>query len=486
MRKLPAIFLFTLLHFAAPAQHHYEPNWNSLNQRKIPGWFHNDKFGIFIHWGVYAVPSYAPVIPNSGYSYAEWYWYRLIEKQKDFIAFHDKNYGSDFLYPQFEPMFKAEMFDPVQWAEVFKRAGAKYVVLTSKHHEGYCLWNSTEADRDWARPWNAVTGTPKRDLLGDLTNAVRAEGLKMGYYYSLYEWFNPLWQTDKKRFVVEHMIPQFQDLVTKYKPSVIFSDGEWELPDTAWHSPELLAWLFNESPVADEVVVNDRWGSNTRGTHTGCTYATSEYGSGMDPGIIWEENQGIGHSYGYNRNEKLSDYKSSHDLILMLCDIVSRGGNLLLDIGPTADGRIPVIMQQRLIDMGDWLKTNGEAIYETEAWNSPAQWSDGIRIAKNDKSFMAGYSVAEMVIPKKDTAHIECFFTQKNKDIYCIIPSYTKRLTVKNIKPLATAKAILLGTSKSVSWKQKDKNIVVDLSTMSPGDISTSGIFVIKIANAIE
>ena len=122
--------------------------------------------------------------------------------------------------------------------------------LTSKHHEGYCLWNSAEADRTWQKPWNAVTGTPKRDLLGDLTDAVRAAGLKMGYYYSLYEWFNPLWLSDKKRYVDEHMIPQFKDLVTKYKPAVIFSDGEWELSDTAWKSEELLAWLFNESPVA--------------------------------------------------------------------------------------------------------------------------------------------------------------------------------------------------------------------------------------------
>ena len=367
MKKFASLIVFFSICFSASAQQ-YQANWASLNKRKIPAWFHQDKFGIFIHWGLYAVPSYAPVIPNSGYSYAEWYWYRLPEKQKDFVAFHDKNYGSNFTYQQFEPMFKAEMFNPTQWADVFKRSGAKYVVLTSKHHEGYCLWNSAEADQNWGRPWNAVTGTPKRDLLGDLTNAVRDKGLKMGYYYSLYEWFNPLWQQDKKAFVSKHMIPQFKDLVTKYKPSIIFSDGEWELSDTAWQSPQLLSWLFNESPVAKDVVVNDRWGNNTRGVNTGCTYATSEYGAGMDAKQVWEESQGIGHSYGYNRNETLDDYKTSHDLVLMLADIVSRGGNLLLDIGPTADGRIPVIMQQRLIDIGDWLKINGEAIYGIKAY----------------------------------------------------------------------------------------------------------------------
>src|SRR6478752_4698471 len=340
----------------------YQDNWQSLNKRKIPAWFHQDKFGIFIHWGVYAVPSYAPVIPNSGYSYAEWYWYRLQEKQKDFITFHDKNYGENFSYPQFEPMFKAEMFDPAQWADVFKRSGAKYVVLTSKHHEGYCLWNSAEADRDWQRPWNAVTGTPHRDLLGDLTNAVRRAGLKMGYYYSLYEWFNPLWLQDKKRFVTEHMFPQFKDLVTKYKPAIIFSDGEWELSSSDWHSAELLAWLFNESPVKDEVVVDDRWGSDTRHKHGG--YWTTEYTAGMS-GIDhpWEESRGMGVSYGYNRAEDLNVYHTGRELVFILVDTVSRGGNLLLDIGPKADGTIPVIMEQRLKEIGDWMKINGEAIY---------------------------------------------------------------------------------------------------------------------------
>ncbi len=485
MKKTTAIALLLLLHWVVTAQP-YQANWKSLNQRKIPAWFHQDKFGIFIHWGVYAVPAYAPVIPNSGYSYAEWYWYRLPEKQKDFLSFHEKNYGSNFTYEQFEPMFKAELFDPAQWADIFKRSGAKYIVLTSKHHEGYCLWNSAEADRDWQRPWNAVTGTPQRDLLGDLTNAVRAQGLKMGYYYSLYEWFNPLWQQDKKKFVNDHLFPQFKDLVTKYKPSVVFADGEWELSDTAWRSEELLAWLYNESPVAKDVVVNDRWGRNTRGINTASTYATSEYGSGMDATIVWEENQGIGHSYGYNRNEKIDDYKTSHDLILMLSDIVSRGGNLLLDIGPTADGRIPVIMQQRLVDIGDWLNKNGEAIYGSEALKQPYQWSEGIRASKKEANFMANYSIVKLVVPQKDSAYIECFFTKKNKDLYCILPSFSSTLKLKDIKLSPVVKATVLGSSKAFSWKQQGKNIIIDLSAIKPGDISPSGIFVIKLSNALQ
>ena len=482
--KKTILFITAFIYFGALFSQTFQPNWASLNTRKMPEWFQQDKFGIFIHWGVYAVPAYAPVIPNSGDSYAEWYWYRLNEKNKNFTAFHDKNYGADFLYPQFEQQFKAEMFDPNQWAEVFKKSGAKYVVLTSKHHEGYCLWNSAEADRDWKRPWNAVTGTPKRDLLGDLSTAVKGAGLKMGYYYSLYEWFNPLWLTDKKRYVSEHMIPQFKDLVTKYKPSIIFSDGEWELSDTAWKSEALLAWLFNESPVAKEVVVDDRWGSNTRGKNTGATYTTSEYGSGMQADVVWEESQGIGHSYGYNRNEKLEDYKSSHDLILMLADIVSRGGNLLLDIGPTADGRIPVIMQQRLTDVGDWLKINGQAIYGTKAWKQSYEWSDGKKPEKKDQAFMAGYSIAEMVKPKKDFANVEAFFTTKGSSLFCMVPAYRPQIKLRNFKAPATASASILGSNKVFKLKQVGKDCIIDISSVKPGEIAAE-LFVVEFKNVL-
>ena len=479
MKRLLVPFLLFLgtLSSAQP----YKADWSSLNIRKIPAWFHQDKFGIFIHWGVYAVPGFAPVINNSGVSYAEWYWYRIMENQKDFRAFHDRTFGEKFTYDQFEPMFHAEMFDPVQWADVFQRSGARYVVLTSKHHEGYTLWNSAEADRSWGHPWNAVTGTPKRDLLGDLTNAVRAKGLKMGYYYSLYEWFNPIWKTDKKRYVDEHMIPQFKDLVTKYKPSIIFSDGEWDQSDTAWRSAEILAWLFNESPVASEVVVNDRWGSNTRNANRGALYTTSEYGAGMDSNIIWEENQGIGHSYGWNRNEKLDDYKTSRELILMLSDIVSRGGNLLLDIGPTADGRIPVIMQQRLTDIGDWLKVNGEAIYGTEAWTRSYQWSAGKRVEKKKGEFMADYSIARLVVPNKEMAYVQAMFTRKGSDLYCIIPQYQDRLVVTGLIVPAGAKAMVLGSTRTITVKQSGKDAVIDLSSLKPGDTGPSGVFTVKL-----
>ncbi|QHS62324.1 alpha-L-fucosidase [Chitinophaga agri] len=478
------IFLYAaaLLLTSAPlAAQHYTADWASLNKRGIPAWFNQAKFGIFIHWGVYAVPSFAVVGPGG---YSEWYWYQLDgandDTHKKVRAFHDKNYGKDFSYQQFESQFKAELFDPAQWADVFKRSGAKYVVLTSKHHEGYCLWDNKQADSIWGRPWNAVTGTPKRDLLGDLTSEVRKAGLKMGYYYSLYEWFNPLWKKDKASYVKNVMTPQFKDLVTKYKPSVIFSDGEWEQSDTAWRSPELLAWLFNESPVNDEVVVDDRWGSNTRGNNNGATYLTSEYGSGMQPGVVWEESQGIGNSYGYNRMETVNDYKKSNDLVVLLVDIVSRGGNLLLDIGPTADGRIPVIMQQRLVDIGAWLEVNGEAIYNTTPWKETRQWSAGNRPPVKEASYMSDYNVAKMIKPSKEYAHIEMFFTKKDNALYCIATGYQPQLRIKDFAPAKQAKASILGSNKTISWKQQGKDCIVDLSGLRPGDL-TGNLFVVKV-----
>src|SRR6195256_1409147 len=367
---------FALAASRALAQQHYEANWASLDARPSPAWYTDAKFGIFIHWGVYSVPSYAPLHIKGETMYAEWYWNSLNKNNSSTRKFHDRVYGPNFQYADFAPMFKCEFYDPDHWADIFARAGAKYVALTSKHHEGFALWPSKEASATWGRPWNAVETGPKLDIVGDLTAAVRRTNVKMGFYYSLYEWYNPLWLQDKPRYIREHMTPQFKDLVTRYKPAIIFSDGEWDLPSADWHSPELLAWLFNESPVKDDVVINDRWGKDSRHKHGG--YWTTEYTPGMS-GMDhpWEESRGMCFSYGYNRAEHLEHYHTGRELVTMLVDLVSRGGNLLLDIGPAADGTIPVVMEERLIQIGDWLKINGEAIYGTRPWKATRQWSAG-------------------------------------------------------------------------------------------------------------
>ena len=240
---------------AAAAAAPYEPKWSSLDARPCPEWYLDAKFGIFIHWGVYSVPSWGV----KG-EYAEWYWYRMADRKPDnpWWQFHKANYGESFQYQDFAPRFTCELFDARQWADIFARSGARYVVPTSKHHEGFCLWPSAEASRDWGRPWNSMEIGPRRDLMGELSEAVRARGLKFGFYYSLYEWFNPLWLSDRSRYVDTHLFPQFKDVVTRYKPAIIFGDGEWEMSSKDWRTEELIAWLYNESPSRDEVVIDDR------------------------------------------------------------------------------------------------------------------------------------------------------------------------------------------------------------------------------------
>jgi alpha-L-fucosidase len=458
----------------------YQPTWESIDKRPTPAWFQDAKFGIFIHWGVYSVPSYAPVIPGK-LAYAEWYWNAMTrgrdegEKappvQAGTWAYHRRQYGAEFDYEDLAPQFRAELFDAEHWAEVFHRSGARYVVPTSKHHEGFALWPSREASATWGRPWNAVEIGPKRDLLGELTKAVRAKGMRMGFYYSLYEWYNPLWLSDKPRYVREHMIPQFKDVVTRYEPSIIFSDGEWDLPSEEWKSPELLAWLFNESKVKDEVVVNDRWGKECRHRHGG--YWTTEYTPGMaDTDHPWEESRGMGFSYGYNRAERLEHYNSGKALVTILVDIVSRGGNLLLDIGPDADGTIPVIMEQRLAEIGAWLATNGEAIYGTRPHTASKQWSEGeVPKVEYNKEYDSVYDVTKLTAkPAPGKASIEAFFTRKGRDVYAILPRWPgRRFVWKDASALQPKAVDLLGAPATLRFAKSGSTVAIDLPDLPEG-----------------
>lgn len=357
----------------------FEPRWESLDKREIPEWWSDAKFGIFIHWGLYSVPAYAPVNEVDGIyeKYAEHYYNRLLNGNELFTNFHKNNYGDNFKYPDFAPMFKAEYFNPSQWAELFKEAGAKYVVLTSKHHDGFCLWPSTQTPH-----FNSAVMGPHIDIIDTLSAAVRNEGLRFGLYYSLLEWAHPLYSpTTMDKWVDTHMIPQMKELVNNYKPEIIFSDGEWDYDSKTLKSEQFLAWLFNESPVNNSVVVNDRWGKETRSLHG--DYYTTEYdlvhnneGIGDNADHPWEESRGIGTSYGYNRFETSKHYLTSKQLIHILIDKVSNGGNFLLNVGPDATGMIPLVMQERLLDIGEWLKINGEAIYGSRTFRKQNKTAD--------------------------------------------------------------------------------------------------------------
>ena len=472
-------------------QGRYEPTWESIDRRPSPQWYTDAKFGIFIHWGVYSVPAFAAVNVKDENPYAEWYWNSLTEGKlakspaghgAATWAFHKRLYGADFPYSDFAPMFRAELFDPDRWADLFAKAGARYVALTSKHHEGFTLWRSKEANASWARPWNSVDVGPKRDLVLDLTEAGRAKGLQMGIYYSLYEWYNPLYLSDKKRYVAEHLFPQFKDVVSHVKPAIIFSDGEWELTSAEWRSPELLAWLFNESPVADTVAIDDRWGKDTRHKHGG--YYTTEYTSGMqEANHPWEESRGMGYSYGYNRNETLSDYHTGRQLILMLIDIVSRGGNLLLDIGPRADGGIPVVMEERLTQLGEWLRPNGEAIYGTHAWKRASQWSQGTVPKLEQSEFRSEYDISKLVDePRSGYARIEAFFTAKGDSVYAIVPHRPETsFALNDASARPGSKFTLLETGDELPWRAEGGRVIVEWPANLQSKLPNRQAYVLKM-----
>jgi alpha-L-fucosidase len=495
LRVLLLSIVATAAYAASPMQR-YQPEWDSIDSRPTPEWWTDAKFGVFIHWGVYSVPSFAP----KG-EYAEWYWERIgragnsdpnssdARIRRETREFHKRHYGEAFPYADFAKSFTAELFDTKQWAQMFRRSGAKYVVLVSKHHDGFALWPSREADASWGRDWNSVDIGPRRDVVGELSAAVREEGLEMGFYFSLYEWFNPLWLAkDYDAYVERHLFPQFKDLVTRYSPSVIFSDGEWDLPSQRWRSPELLAWLFNDSPVAQRVVVNDRWGGDTRHRHGG--YYTTEYGAGL-PGAThpWEENRGLGHSYGFNRHEQLADYASGQQLLLTLIDTVSRGGNLLLNVGPTADGRIPVIMQDRLAYLGQWLEHNGEAIYGTRTFRDGAQWTAGRKQALDTSTnYRAQYDVEKLTLnPAPGEARKEILFTRKGAVLYAILPRYPQReLVLRDLKLAKNARVALLGSQHgNVAWSQRGADVVVSIPVIADGELPFDGPRTFRIEGAL-
>ncbi len=460
----------------------FEPTWDSIDQRETPQWWRDAKFGIFIHWGPYSVPAFSKVG-----QYSEWYWRNLVEPKRashghaETVEYHLKNYGEGFTYPDFVPMFNCNMFDADQWAGIFKESGAKYVVLTSKHHDGYCLWPSKEADESWGRPWNSVTTGPRRDLVGELTDAVRKTDVKMGLYYSLYEWYNPLYVADANLYVKNVMLPQVKDIVTKYAPAVLFSDGEWDYPDKVWRSEELLSWIYNEAPSRDEIVLNDRWNGKKRHQHG--DYYTTEYGAGFpNADHAWEENRGMAYSFGFSKTENYEDYNSTQKLIYMLVDIVSRGGTFLLDIGPTADGRIPVIMQERLLEIGDWLDINGEAIYGTQTWTSTCQWSEGEKQTSSKKRY--GYDVMKLTLnPPEGAAAKEIFFTRKGKTLYCICAALPdEQLVVKGVTASTGAQITMLGRDETLNWKQEGSNIVITLPRLNPSKLPCHHAWTFKIS----
>jgi alpha-L-fucosidase len=446
---------------AAQPPSKYEPTLDSLNRHPLPEWYAGAKLGIFIHYGLYSVPGWAPLshpehdFKNTDYikfnPYAEWYYNVMRINGSPTQAYHREHYGADYNYYNFAPIFDRESkkWNPDQWATVFRDAGARYVVLTTKHHEGFTLWPSSTPNPTLPKDRQHA----KRDIVGDLTAAVRKQGMHMGLYYSGgYDWTfvpGPIRVAADYESVKpeseeygKYAFAQIHELIDRYHPSVLWNDIDW--PRTG-RPLDVMADYYNAVP---DGVIDDRFGV----AHSDFTSPEYEKVDKIVP-KKWEECRGLGRSFGYNRAEGEAETIAPAELIALLVDIVSKNGNLLLDVGPEADGTIPPVQMERLKALGAWMKQNGEAIYDTTPWVKAVGKS-----AEGD----------------------DLRFTRKGDDLYVTILGTPKArsVTVSELAAGAAGKVqphlgnvILLGDEEPLKWTvNSDVGLNVALPEKMPGD----------------
>ncbi len=365
----------------------FRPDWESLQKYEVPEWYKDAKFGIFIHWGVYSVPAFGN----------EWYPRNMYVPGSPEYQHHIATYGTQdkFGYKDFIPMFKAEQFDAAAWADLFKKAGAKYVVPVAEHHDGFAMYDSGLSD------WTAAKMGPHRDVIGQLAKAVRADGLHFGvsshrvehnfflgvgraipsdvndpqyaaFYGPAHNWLSNKWGTPLDgdfTYVssawANDWLARAAEIVDKYHPDIVYFD--WWIGQ-ALIRPNLTrfaAFYYNNSlKYGDHVgVINYK------------DYAMQEHSAVLDVErgqlaelrpLYWQTDTSVSNkSWGYINDDT---FKSPEFIVHQLIDIVSKNGNLLLNIGPKSDGTIPEQVQQVLLGVGGWLDVNGEAIYGTRPW----------------------------------------------------------------------------------------------------------------------
>ncbi len=440
------------LNFYAASPQHFEASWQSLRKHQVPAWFNNAKLGIFIHWGPYSVPGWAP--PEGTYGqmdftdflhrnpYAEWYLNSLRLVGTPTWSYHRTKYGKDFSYYNFVPIFESESakWKPDDWADLFKSVGARYVVLTTKHHDGYTLWPTKVHNPHLPTDRQAS----RRDLVGELTHAVTARGMRMGLYYSGgRDWSftqEPYGQAhhEPREYVDTEEYAHFTDahlreLIAFYGPSILWDDIPYSKKGKL---PEIFADYYNRLP---DGVINDRF------TTEWADFTTPEYSSydQITP-KKWEANRGIGHSFGYNRAEGPKDMLTVDELVTSLADIVSKNGNLLLDIGPEADGTISPLQLERLKGLGNWLSVNGEAIFDTEPWMRAAGTTDN---------------------------NVPVRFTTKADFVYAILLKRPTggEVTIRGLHAAPASQVHLLGAKDRIAWTNRGADLAVSLPDPLPG-----------------
>ncbi|HKW17966.1 MAG TPA: alpha-L-fucosidase [Terriglobales bacterium] len=365
----------------------FRPDWESLQKYEAPEWYRDAKFGIFIHWGVYSVPAFG----------SEWYPRMMYVKDSPEYKHHIETYGPQdkFGYKDFIPMFKAEHFDPAAWAELFKKSGAKYVVPVAEHHDGFAMYDSGLSD------WTVVKMGPHRDTTGELARTVRAAGLHFGvsshrvehnfflgpgrtiasdvndpqyamFYGPAHTWTmnsggTPLnndftyvsqaWSND--------WLARASELVEKYHPDIVYFDWWIGQASVRPNLTKFAAFYYNDSLKYDGHVGVINYKDYAMQEHSGVLDIERGQLGDLRP-LPWQTDTSVSNkSWGYINNDT---FKSPEFIVHQLVDIVSKNGNLLMNIGPRSDGTIPDEVQQVLLDVGSWLRVDGEAIYGTRPW----------------------------------------------------------------------------------------------------------------------
>jgi len=451
------------------AQERFQPTWESLKNYKCPEWFKDAKFGIFIHWGVYSVPGFSN----------EWYPRNMYLKDTPEFKHHVEKYGSQnkFGYKDFIPMFKAEKFNADQWVELFKKAGAKYVVPVAEHHDGFAMYKTALSK------WNALEMGPKRDIIGELATASKKQGLIFGVSSHRIEhwWF----MNGGKKFDSDVIDPKFADfygpareenetpspeymndwllrtteLINNYQPQLFWFDWWIEQPAMDPYRKSLASYYYNKGIEWNKgVVINYKNVSFPDGT---AVYDIERGNSKATRKFPWQTDTSIGkHSWGYADNE---ENKNPNEIIDVLIDIVSKNGNMLLNIGPKPDGTITREQQDVLLAIGKWLDVNGEAIYGTRPWKisgeGPTENLDE-SIQFNEQKF-TGYVAKDLR------------FTVKGNNLFLFVldvPTETINSTLLSIlSKNGKVKSIeLVGSSEKVVWAQKEKALQIQPSKSYP------------------
>jgi len=465
-KELMAVLLTTGMfvasgHARAQTTTRYEPVIESLDQHPLPDWYADAKLGIFVHWGLYSVPGWAP-LQHPGHDfvsvdyiknnpYAEWYYNTMRVPGSPTQLYQKEHYnGAD--YYDFTTSFdeQSKQWSPDAWAATFRAAGARYVVLTTKHHDGFALWPTAVANP------NQKNLRAQRDIVGELTDSVRKAGLRMGLYYSGgYDWtFNrgPIEQAHDYETVKPETVAygayadaQIEELIARYKPAVLWNDIDWP---KSGHALQVEADYYNAVP---DGVIDDRFGI-AHADFTSPEYEKLDKISEKK----WEECRGLGRSFGFNRAEGEAETLSPQELITLLVDIVSKNGNLLLDVGPAADGTIPPVQMDRLRKLGAWMKQNGDAIYGTRPWTrAEGRTADGTALR----------------------------FTRKGTTLYAILLAKPGRRSVTLLDVAAKPSSVvrMLGSAKPLSWSPRGRDLHLELPNALPGDYA----YVIEIESPL-